>query len=350
MNHIGAALSGSESFDALESGSTSKSDVTAFSCHQMTLSRSISCVGIGLHSGASVRLTLKPAAPGTGIVFRRVDLEGAPEIPARWDHVVDTTMCSVIGNADGVTVGTVEHLMAAFAGCHIDNAIAEVDGPEVPVMDGSSQPFVFLIECAGVIEQDAPRRLIEILKPVRLEDGDKMAELVPSSTFTVGFEIDFDHHVISRQRIVVELVNGTFKKEIARARTFGFARDVEKLQAAGLARGGSFDNAVVIGEDCVLNQGGLRYDDEFVRHKVLDAVGDLYLAGATIKGDFMGVRAGHNINNRLLRALFADETAWRWVTLEEDEIAVRAEIEEEDMISKPASGSYSEVVEVSTQA
>lgn len=277
---------------------------------ERTLLRSVNCVGVGLHSGRSVSLTLKPALAGTGIVFRRVDLAGAPEIPARWDHVVDTAMCTTIGIDGGIRVGTVEHLMSAFAGCHVDNVIVEVDGPEVPVMDGSAQPFVFLIECAGMVDQDRQRTVIEILKPIKVEQDGKSAELLPSDTFSVDFEIDFASSAVSRQSIRLELVNGTFNKEVARARTFGFAEDVEKLRAAGLALGGSLDNAVVVEGDKILNEGGLRYEDEFVRHKVLDAVGDLNLAGGEIRGAYRGARAGHQMTNLLLRALFADPSAY----------------------------------------
>ena len=277
---------------------------------QRTLLRTVNCVGVGLHSGRDLTLTLKPAAAGTGIVFRRVDLDGAPEIQARFDNVVDATMCTTLGTDNGVRVGTVEHLMAAFAGCHVDNAIVEVDGPEVPVMDGSAAPFVFLIECAGTVEQDSRGTVIEILKPVRVELDGKSAELVPSDTFTVAFEIDFASGAIAHQSIELELVNGTFNKEVSRARTFGFAEEVEKLRAAGLARGGSLDNAVVVEGDKILNADGLRYRDEFVRHKVLDAVGDLKLAGGEIQGAYRGARAGHQLTNLLLRALFADPTAY----------------------------------------
>jgi UDP-3-O-[3-hydroxymyristoyl] N-acetylglucosamine deacetylase len=291
---------------------------------QRTLLRSVNCQGVGLHSGRNVSLTLKPAMAGTGIVFRRTDLAGSPEIPARWDHVVDATMCTTIGTANGVRVGTVEHLMAAFAGCHIDNAIVELDGPEVPVMDGSAAPFVFLMDCAGTIEQEGPRRVIEILKPVRVEQGGKVAELLPSDTFTVAFEIDFASGAIARQSVQFELVNGTFNKEVARARTFGFAEEVEKMRAAGLALGGSLDNAVVVEGDKVLNADGLRYQDEFVRHKVLDAVGDLKLADGEIQGAYRGSRAGHMMTNLLLRALFADPTAY----------CIRGGIEEAAMVAQ----------------
>jgi len=221
--------------------------------------------------------------------------------------------------------------MAALAGCHVDNVYVDVNGPEVPVMDGSAQPFVFLIECAGLQEQDAPRQVIEILKPIRVEIGDKMAEIVPSDTFSVGFEIDFDSEIVAKQAITVTMINGTFKKEVARARTFGFMHEVEQLQAAGLGLGGSLDNAVIVEGDKVLNEDGLRYDDEFVRHKVLDAVGDLYLSGGMIMGSFKGVRSGHALTNQLLRALFADQSAWRYVDLSEDD-----SLDDADLVAKEA--------------
>jgi UDP-3-O-[3-hydroxymyristoyl] N-acetylglucosamine deacetylase len=295
---------------------------------QTTLLRPINCVGIALHSGEKVSLTLKPAGAGSGVVFYRTDVPGSKEILARWDNVVDTRMCTVIGNEDGLTVGTVEHLMAALSGCHVDNVIIEVNGPEVPVMDGSAQPFVFLIECAGLQEQNIPRRVIEILKPVRVEIGDKLSEIVPSENFTVGFEIDFEEKAVARQQVTVSLINGTFKKEVARARTFGFMHEVEQLRAVGLALGGSLDNAVVVEGDKILNEGGLRYEDEFVRHKVLDAVGDLALSGAVMKGHYRGVRAGHALTNQLLRALFADPTAWRYMN---EEAAVEEDTHEAEL-------------------
>jgi UDP-3-O-[3-hydroxymyristoyl] N-acetylglucosamine deacetylase len=288
---------------------------------QTTLNSAIGCSGIALHSGDKVSLTLKPAEAGRGIVFKRTDLKGGgAEIPARWDRVVDTTMCTTLGNGDGVTISTVEHLMAAFAGCRIDNALVEVSGPEVPIMDGSSQPFVFLVECAGIKELDAPRRVIRVKKAISVADGDGLATLVPGEGFSVNFEIDFNSAAVSRQVLEVGLFNGSFKKELARARTFGFLHEVERLRAAGLARGGSLDNAIVISGDKVLNEDGLRYDNEFVRHKALDAVGDLYLAGAPVLGRFHGVCSGHAANNSLLAALFADPDAWEYdaITVEEE--------------------------------
>jgi UDP-3-O-[3-hydroxymyristoyl] N-acetylglucosamine deacetylase len=288
---------------------------------QQTLKAPIHCTGIALHCGRKITMTLKPASVDAGVVFRRTDVKGTvADVPATWDRVVDTRMCTVLGNEHGVTVGTVEHLMAAFSGLGIDNALVEIDGPEVPIMDGSAGPFVFLIECAGVVEQAAPRRVIRVLKAVAVEQGRAAARLVPGPCLSLNFEIDFANATVARQQIALGLVNGTFRKELAHARTFGFLDEVEKLWAAGLARGGSLDNAVVIAGDRVLNQEGLRYDDEFVRHKALDAVGDLYLAGGPIVGTFSGVCSGHAINNRLLRALFADPAAWRFDTLTVDEL------------------------------
>jgi UDP-3-O-[3-hydroxymyristoyl] N-acetylglucosamine deacetylase len=283
---------------------------------QRTLKTAIGCSGVGLHSGNKVTMTLRPAAPDTGVVFRRVDIAGGgAEISAHFSQVADTRLCTCLANEAGVKIGTVEHLLAALAGCRIDNAIVEINAAEVPIMDGSSAPFVFLVECAGVVEQDAPRRAIKILKHVEVRDGDRVASLIPSRGFSVHFEIDFPSAVVNRQELAVAFGEGDFKNDISRARTFGFEHEVAAMRAAGLARGGSLDNAVVISGDRVLNEDGLRYDDEFVRHKVLDAVGDLYLAGAPILGHFHGVRSGHALNNRLLRTLFADQSAWCWVNL-----------------------------------
>ena len=282
---------------------------------QTTIRRQVSCSGVALHSGKKVSLTLKPATQNTGILFVRSDIEGSPEIKASWDNVIDTKMCTTIGNSEGVSVATIEHLMAALSGCHIDNVIVDINDTEVPIMDGSSQPFVFLIECAGVQELDQSREVLQVLKPVKVSSNGKTAELSPHSTFSVGFEIEFEQHAVSRQEISIGLENGAFKKEIARARTFGFMEEVEALRASGLALGGTLDNAVVVDGEKILNDGGLRYSDEFVRHKVLDAVGDLYLAGYPILGKYAGFRAGHHMNNVLLKALFADRSAWKLVDL-----------------------------------
>lgn len=284
---------------------------------QHTLRNRISCTGIGLHSGAKVSLTLHPAEPDTGIVFVRGDLDGERAIvPATWRHVVDTTLCTAIANDDGVRVATIEHLMAALHGCGVDNAIIEVGGAEVPIMDGSAAPFVFLVECAGLAPQDQPRRLLRIRRKVEVQNAAGRASLAPAKEFSLGFEIEYDNKLIARQRINVRPLD-IFKTEICRARTYGFEHEVEALRARGLARGGSLDNAVVVSGDTVLNKDGLRYRDEFVRHKALDAMGDLYLAGGRILGHFEGQRAGHGLNNALLRALFADASAWTWQDAEE---------------------------------
>jgi UDP-3-O-[3-hydroxymyristoyl] N-acetylglucosamine deacetylase len=295
------------------------SDSVFPAARQKTLKSRINCSGVGLHSGRRVTLTIGPAAVNTGIRFKRIDAAGlGATIEARWDRVVDTQLCTVIGNGDGVVVGTIEHLMAAFLGTGIDNATVEIDGPEAPIMDGSADAFVFLIECAGIVEQSAPRKRLKILKRVTVGDERSSASLSPAPFMMLDFALDFSNKAIGRQEKSVRLTEGSFKRELSRARTFGFVEEVEHLRKAGLARGGSLDNAIVIGADQVLNREGLRYGDEFVRHKLLDAMGDLYLAGAVIEGRFSGVRSGHAMNNRLLRALFADAEAW---TVVEDDAA-----------------------------
>ncbi len=280
---------------------------------QQTLKTVIGCRGVGLHSGQRVAMSLVPAVAGTGIVFRRTDT-GA-EIRAVWGNAVNSMRCTMLSDGGGTMVGTVEHLMAALAGAAVDNAIVELDGPEVPIMDGSAAPFVFLIECAGIVEQDAPRHAIKVLKPVAIVEDGAMAALYPDDGFSMSFEIDFANTLIRRQGMSMTVDFGSFKSELSRARTFGLLDDVDRLRAAGLARGGSLDNVVVIAGDEVLNSGGLRYADEFVRHKLLDAVGDLYLAGAPLVGRFCGVRSGHAHTRRLLAALFADDDAWAFTSL-----------------------------------
>jgi UDP-3-O-[3-hydroxymyristoyl] N-acetylglucosamine deacetylase len=280
---------------------------------QQTLKTVIGCRGIGLHSGRKVAMTLHPALPDTGIVFRRTD--SAAEIRATWANTIESAFCTALSNGEGISIGTVEHLMAALAGAKIDNAIVELDGPEVPIMDGSSAPFLFLIECAGVVEQDAARRAIKVLKPVSIIEDGATAELFPDHGFSMSFEIDFDNPLIRRQDICLVFDAETFKTELSRARTFGLLDEVDRLRAAGFARGGSLDNAVVVGRDHVLNTGGLRYADEFVRHKLLDAFGDLYLAGGPLIGSFRGVRSGHAHTRRLLAALFAQRDAWCYTTV-----------------------------------
>ena len=258
-------------------------------------------------------MTLHPAPPDTGIVFRRAG--SAAEILANWANTIESPLSTVLSNGEGNTVGTVEHLMAALAGAAIDNAIIELDGREVPIMDGSSAPFLFLIECAGVVEQDAARRAIKILKKVSVTEDGATAVLFPDHGFSMSFEIHFDNPLIRRQDICLMFDADTFKTELSRARTFGLLDELDRLRAAGLVRGGSLDNAVVVGRDHVLNVGGLRYADEFVRHKLLDAFGDLYLAGGPLLGSFRGMRSGHAHTRRLLATLFADPEAWCFTTL-----------------------------------
>lgn len=279
---------------------------------QQTLRNRISCTGVGLHNGAKVCMTLHPADAGTGIVFLRGDVDGeAATIRADYRNVVNTVMRTTIGNEHGTTVETIEHLMAALMGCGVDNVIVEVDGPEVPIMDGSAAPFVFLIECAGLERLKAPRRSIEVLKPVEVSKGGSSARLIPADSFFVSFEIAYDSALVQRQSCALQPLNGTFKEEVCRARTYGFMSDYDELRSRGLARGASLKNAVVVSDDRVLNEDGLRYQDEFVRHKILDTMGDLYLAGAPIQARFEGIKSGHGLNNQLLHALFDDPEAWR---------------------------------------
>jgi UDP-3-O-[3-hydroxymyristoyl] N-acetylglucosamine deacetylase len=284
---------------------------------QKTLKRAVRCAGIGLHCGQTIAFTLHPAAVDTGITFRRTD-KGA-EIGANWRNLVPSRLCSKLA-ADGVSVGTVEHLMAAFAGLEIDNALVEIAGAEVPAMDGSAAPFVSLIERAGIVEQNSPRRAIEILRRVHVAGDGAEASLEPADGFSLSFVIDFASGTVGRQRIAVTPDPASFKRNIARARTFGFLDEVAQMRAAGLALGGSLENAVVIGEGGVMNKEGLRYRDEFVRHKVLDAMGDLYLAGGPIIGRFSGHRSGHALNRRLLHQLFAEPKAWRFTTLDAESL------------------------------
>lgn len=285
---------------------------------QRTLKGTAQCCGVGVHSGEKVTLRLVPAEPDTGIVFFRTDLKnGARTIPARWDTVVETQLCTVIGNDHGSKVATIEHLMAALSAAGVDNAVIEIDGPEVPIMDGSADAFVFLIEMAGVVEQKALRKEIVVLKPISFENNGRQAVLLPSDEMRYSVDITFNSKLINQQQYDFVLDRKGFKTEISRARTFGFFEDVEKMTKLGFMRGGSLDNAVVIKDDVVMNEDGLRFADEFVRHKVLDAVGDLALAGAPIRGHFKGVCTGHAMNNKLLHAMFADPTAWAYETDEE---------------------------------
>jgi UDP-3-O-[3-hydroxymyristoyl] N-acetylglucosamine deacetylase len=280
---------------------------------QRTLRQPIGCVGVGLHTGRKVALTLRPAPAGTGIRFRRTDMDA--EVPARFDRVLDTRLCTVLApeGRPEVRIGTVEHVMAALAGCGVDNAVVELDGPEVPILDGSAAPFVFLIGCAGVVPQGLERRAIRVRRTVRVTDGEAEAVLMPSDQgFEVELGIAFQDAAIGRQHMVWRAGEAAFRRDLSHARTFARAADIAALRAAGLARGGSLDNAVVVDGDRILNPGGLRMADEFVRHKVLDVVGDLALAGAPLLGRFTGRRSGHALNNRVLRALFADAANWAW--------------------------------------
>jgi UDP-3-O-[3-hydroxymyristoyl] N-acetylglucosamine deacetylase len=289
---------------------------------QRTLKNAIRATGVGLHTGEKVYLTLRPAAINTGVVFRRIDLPNPVEIKADPLNVTDTRMSTTL-ECGGMKISTVEHLMAAFAGLGIDNAYVDVTAPEVPIMDGSAGPFVFLLQSAGIEEQSSPKQFIRIKKPVRVEEGDKWAEFEPWDGFKVSFSIDFDHPSLrrSRQTACVDFSTTSFVKEVSRARTFGFMRDLEMLRAAGLARGGGLENAIVMDNFRVLNDDGLRYDDEFVKHKVLDAIGDLYLLGHPLIGAFSAHKSGHALNNRILRTLLTDKEAWELVSYEESDRA-----------------------------
>ncbi|MBU6459931.1 MAG: UDP-3-O-acyl-N-acetylglucosamine deacetylase [Proteobacteria bacterium] len=282
---------------------------------QRTLKNTVSATGIGLHTGDKVLLTLRPAAPNTGIVFCRTDLPHLPRIKAAATAVGDTRLCSTIEHA-GTRIATVEHLMAAFAGLGVDNVYVDLSGPEVPIMDGSATPFVFLIQSAGIQEQSAPKRFIRIKKHLRIEEEGKWVELAPFDGFRLDFRIAFSHPVIEQtvQQVMIDFAMTSFPREVARARTFGFMQDVEKLRSQGLALGGSLDNAIVMDDFRMLNTDGLRYPDEFVRHKALDAIGDLYLLGHPLIGAFTAYRSGHALNNQLLRVLLEDSRAWEYVS------------------------------------
>ena len=289
---------------------------------QRTLKNVIRATGVGLHTGHKVYLTLRPAPANTGIMFRRTDLQPEVEIRACPENVGDTTLSTTLVR-DGVRVSTVEHLLSAMAGLGIDNAFVDISAPEVPIMDGSAGPFVFLLQSAGVRDLDAPKEFIRITRPVRVEDGDKWARFEPFDGFKVSFGIEFDHPVFNEcsSEATVDFSTTSFVKEVSRARTFGFVRDLERLRESNLALGGNLDNAIVIDDYRVMNEDGLRYEDEFVKHKVLDAIGDLYLLGHSLIGAFLGYKSGHALNNRLLRALVADASAWEKVTFDDPEQA-----------------------------
>jgi UDP-3-O-[3-hydroxymyristoyl] N-acetylglucosamine deacetylase len=289
---------------------------------QRTLKNVIRATGVGLHTGDKVYLTLRPAPVDTGIVFRRVDLQEPVDIRACPENVTDTRLSTTLEH-DGARISTVEHLMSAFAGLGIDNAYVDLTAAEVPIMDGSAGPFVFLIQSAGIAEQTAPKRFIRIKKKIQVDDGDKWACFEPFEGFKVSFTIDFAHPMFqnSTQRASVDFSTTSFVKEVSRARTFGFMGDLEALRAAGLARGGGLDNAIVLDNFRILNEDGLRYEDEFVKHKVLDAIGDLYLLGHPLIGAFSAHKSGHSLNNRLLRKVAATRDAWELITYDETEDA-----------------------------
>ncbi len=285
--------------------------------NQRTLKNSIRATGVGLHTGKKVLMTLYPAPPDTGIVFRRTDLAPPVDIPAHAQNVGETTLGTTLHKGDA-KISTVEHLLSALAGLGIDNLVVEVSAPEVPIMDGSAGPFVFLLQSAGIEEQKAPKRFIRILESVRVEDGDKWARFDPYDGFKVNFEIEFNHPTFKKhsQTATMDFSTTSFLREVSRARTFGFMRDLEGLRAHNLALGGNLDNAIVLDDDRILNEDGLRYEDEFVKHKILDAIGDLYLLGHSLIGEFSGFKSGHALNNKLLRKLIGTASAWREVTFE----------------------------------
>ncbi len=286
---------------------------------QRTLKQAISATGVGLHSGERVKLTLKPAAPDAGIVFRRTDLPEPVEVKAEPMLVNDTRLSSTLVNDTGVRVGTIEHLMSAFAGFGIDNLIVEVTAAEIPIMDGSAAPFIYLLQTAGVVEQPVPKRFIRVLKPVEVVEGDKWVRLDPKDGFSVTLSIEFNHPAfnLAPQKVEIDFAGHSYLDEISRARTFGFMHEVEYMRQHGLGLGGSLDNAIVIDDEYVLNPEGLRFPDEFVRHKILDAIGDLYIVGHPLIAAFSGHKSGHAMNNTLLRRLLEDPSAWEYVSFQD---------------------------------
>tara|TARA_B100002051_G_C16681743_1_gene610223 strand:- start:496 stop:1365 length:870 start_codon:yes stop_codon:yes gene_type:complete len=281
--------------------------------NQQTIAKPIKIEGIGLHSGVNVCMNLLPAEVDTGIRFLRTDLSSNNIVDALWSNVSNTNLSTTISNNSGVSISTVEHLMSALSGLHIDNLIVEIDAPEVPIMDGSSKEFVKLIDLSPLKNLNKKRRIIKIKKDIKVLKNDSSVELKPNSQFSIDFEIDFPSNLISKQSCQLQLVNGNYKSDIASARTFGFEKDVDTLRSNGLALGGSLDNAVVVGDNEILNKDGLRFKDEFVRHKILDSIGDLYLAGAPIQGYFYGNKSGHYLNNLLLKSLFASKDNYEYI-------------------------------------
>jgi UDP-3-O-[3-hydroxymyristoyl] N-acetylglucosamine deacetylase len=290
---------------------------------QRTIKSSVSAIGVGLHKGEKVQITLRPAPANTGIVFKRVDLNPVVTINAVPEAVGETTLCTCLVNEDGVQISTVEHLLSALAGLGIDNLVVEVDSPEIPIMDGSALPFVYLLQSVGITTVNVAKRFLRIKKTIRVEEGDKWAELIPYEGFRVNFSIEFEHPVIAKtgQNVVMDLSSCSFIKEISRARTFGFMRDIEYLRAHNLALGGSLENAIVLDEYRMLNKDELRYDNEFVKHKILDAIGDLYMSGVSILGELRAHKSGHALNNILLREVFKQTDAWEWVTYEDESVS-----------------------------
>lgn len=300
---------------------------------QRTLDHAIRCSGIGLHSGKKIQLVLHPADVDTGITFSRSDLNIS--IPAHADYVTDTRLCTTIGK-DGANISTVEHLLSALSGLGIDNAHVEVNGAEVPVMDGSAAPFVFLIQCAGIREQNKAKKILRILKRVEVSDGDKRCSLHPAAGFKVSYLLDYDHPLLKDRSVSIDFSNQAYTREVSRARTFGFLHEIEALQKAGLALGGSLENAIVLDQYRVMNEGGLRYENECVRHKILDTVGDLALAGLPIAGAFEGERTGHKMNHCLVTALLADTSAWRIEELTLSKDGNEANIPEQELAHQQA--------------
>ena len=279
-----------------------------FSPKQQTIKSELSLSGIGLHCGKKVNITIKPAKENNGIKFIRTDIDSNNVVDALWSNVTSTNLCTTISNKNGVSVSTIEHLMSALSGLHIDNANIYINNSEVPIMDGSSFPFVEILEKSGTISQDLNRKVILVKKEVEVFNNDSFARITPNNKFSINFEIDFESNLIKKQACQLQLINGNYKSDISTARTFGFEKDVDFLREKGFALGGSLENAVVVGKDNILNKEGLRFEDEFVRHKILDSIGDLYLAGNPIQGYFYGNKSGHYLNNQLLRKIFSDSS------------------------------------------
>ena len=288
-------------------------DISSNNQNQQTIEESISISGIGLHSGKIVEIKLLPAEVDHGIKFIRVDKKTDNVIDAVWSNVSETVLSTTISNQSGIKISTVEHLMSALSGLHIDNLIIYINASEVPIMDGSSKPFVDFIENVGIKVQNKKRKLLNIKKTIEVKKDDSSVKIIPNNQFSIDFEIDFPSQLVSKQSCQLQLINGNYKTDVAAARTFGFEKDVEYLRSNGLALGGSLENAVVVGENEILNKEGLRYSDEFVRHKILDSIGDLYLAGSPIIGYFFGNKSGHHLNNQLLRKLFSDESNYEYI-------------------------------------